>query len=147
MAADISELLGKTLISIESDEYELIFICDDGNKFKMYHENDCCEYVSIDDINGDLKDLIGSPITLAEKVSNESFEKEYESQFNIKGQWGNMENKNGDSLPESYTWTFYKLATVKGYLEIRWFGESNGYYSESVDFIKANKDGEFNYWD
>ena len=124
---NIEELKGKTIVKIEGDKLkEIVFICSDGNKYKMYHYQDCCESVLIDDINGDLNDLLNSPIILAEEVINEnenpeSLEKEYEYQ-------------------ESFTWTFYKLATIKGYVNIRWYGESNGYYSESVNFVKADKE-------
>jgi hypothetical protein len=123
----IKYLLGKTLTEIKKNGDELIFTINDGIKYKMYHAQDCCESVCIDDINGDLNDLIGTPILLAEEVSNEEFENDFKKK---------VEDLYSDS--ESYTWTFYKLGTIKGYVDIRWFGESNGYYSEEVDFIQIN---------
>jgi hypothetical protein len=120
---DITELLGKTLIEInvDNDQDEIVFICDNFDKYKMYHVEDCCESVVIDDINGDLDDLIGSPILIAEESTNEN---------------ENPIDFTDTEYQESFTWTFYKLATIKGYVDIRWYGQSNGYYSESVDFIK-----------
>lgn len=134
MKAEISDLIGKTLIAIEYlKEYDqLIFHCDNGEQYKMYHYPDCCESVTIDDVNGDLDNLIGTPILVAEEVSNYEPVSEEDKQRTIES------NEDG-----SCTWTFYKFRTIKGSVDIRWFGESNGYYSESVDFIKADEDGYF----
>jgi hypothetical protein len=117
------DLLGKELsgITVNGALDEIIFHVRDHGDYKLYHPQDCCENVNIDDINGNLSDLLNSPITLAQEISNteknpEGVIKEYQ---------------------DSFTWTFYKLATVKGFVDIRWYGESNGYYSESVDFVKA----------
>ena len=114
---DVSILKGKILkdIKIEGNE-NIFFIDEDGIEYKMFHDYDCCENVYIEDICGDINNLIGSEIIMAEEVINRDL-----SPLN--------------EFDESYTWTFYKFATVKGYVTIRWYGESNGYYSEKVDFV------------
>ena len=115
----IETLLNKTIIEINNTGDEITFTTDDGNKYMMLHYQDCCEGVSVEDIVGNLEDLLNSPIIMAEEVVSsdnpDDIKKEYQ---------------------DSFTWTFYKLATVKGYVTIRWYGESNGYYSESVSFVK-----------
>lgn len=116
-----SDLKGHVIESItgEVGDEVITITLTDKSKFILYHGQDCCEVVSVEDIVGDLKDLIGTPLTMAEEVTNdETFD---DSRINYK-------------YIESFTWTFYKLATNRGYVTIRWFGRSNGYYSESVDF-------------
>jgi hypothetical protein len=54
----------------------------------MWHMQDCCEDVKIEDIVGDL-DEIGTPITMAEEITERRV--------------------TGDSV----TWTFYKLLRIK----------------------------------
>lgn len=116
---EIKALIGKTLTEIIKSDDEIRFTDTDGVEYLMYHSQDCCESVTVEDIEGDLDDLTGSPIIQAEESTNSEdnplgFTEEYQ---------------------DSFTWTFYKLATIKGYVTIRWYGESNGYYSESVDFV------------
>lgn len=117
--AKFEDLLGRTLVRIKNDfEDEIRFFTDDGQEFMQYHEQDCCETVEVEDIAGDLDDLIGTPILCAEeRVSHDG--------------------PGGNSYADSETWTFYELRTIKGSVTIRWHGESNGYYSESVDFIQV----------
>lgn len=91
----------------------------------MYHDQNCCESVNIESIVGDIKDLLGSPILLAEEVTGSVEEiKSDDERYNKDYQGYN-------------SYTFYKLATIKGYVDIRWYGESNGYYSEKVDLSKG----------
>ena len=111
--AKIEDMRGKVFTrvtgSVGGDQ--LVFE-NDTERFVFFHYQDCCESVDINDIAGDLEDLVGEPLLIAEEVSGatEPDEEHY----------------------ESYTYTFYKFATRKGYVDVRWLGESNGYYSESV---------------
>lgn len=146
MNVELKEIIGLTMTSVTSSDDEILFETNDGVKYKLHHIQDCCEGVSIDDICGNLQDLVGSPITLAEEASNDVFEKEFEEKFIEKTEWGTKTDKEGNYKPESFTWTFYKFATIKGYVNVRWYGESNGYYSEGVDFSKENPDGTFGYY-
>ena len=119
---DITELIGKTLSKVENRDDEAIhFTVEDGSEYQLYHSQNCCESVYVEDIIGELDDLVGSPILMAEEVSSE------EPPVDVKR----------DYDPECEEWTFYKLATVKGYVTIRWYGSSNGYYSTSVSFGKV----------
>lgn len=118
----IAALLGKTLVDVTRvDDTAIVFTTTDGDVYRMYHEQDCCEDVSIDDIEGDLQSLVGNPILVAEEVSNNDSR--------------DPDREYGDS----FTWTFYKLATIKGHVDIRWFGSSNGYYSEGVYVCKVDQ--------
>lgn len=114
-----SDLLGKTLVHCakgedETGQDEIRFTTSEGVRYRLTHWRDCCESVRVEDVAGDLEALRGDPLLMAEEAVQER----------------------DDSADQ--TWTFYKLATVKEYVTIRWLGESNGYYSERVDFERWN---------
>ena len=114
------DLKGRVLTKVVNlDDDELHFHLTDDHYVRMYHAQDCCECVIVEDIVGDLDDLVGTPLLLVEAVSNYEVESKCDD---------------GDYYEvESETWTYYRFRTIKGSVDIRWHGSSNGYYSESVD--------------
>ncbi len=92
----MTQMLGKTFVQVSGavDSDEMLFETAQGERFMFAHSQDCCESVRINDITGDLQDLVGSPLLVAEEVrgATEPDEEHY----------------------ESYTYTFYKFATRKG---------------------------------
>ena len=56
--------------------------------------------------------MLDTPVLMAKEVSNVDF------------------GVPDEGIDFSYTWTFYKLRTIKGSMTIRWLGSSNGYYCE-----------------
>lgn len=117
----VSELEGKVLCMVDvNDSDEVItFETEDGITYQMLHYQDCCEYVTIEDIVGQIDDLIGTPIVSAkEEVNSPEMEYDYDSQ----------------------TYTFYHFRTALGDVTIRWYGTSNGYYSERASFVRVDEE-------
>jgi hypothetical protein len=120
-------MVGRTMTAIDGLEAEsesATFRADDGSSFRFHYVPDCCACCRIVDVVGDVDDLLYEPLLVAEEVSSE-----------------------GAARPEhvdSYTWTFYRFATVRGTVTVRWLGESSGYYSESVTYSQtlAREDDE-----
>ena len=109
---DIDDLVGKVIKGwAYSDEYFQI-LTDDG-VYAFYHEQSCCESVWLTQVDGINDKIIGSRIVIAEVVTDEK-----------------------DTEYGHITWSFYKIGTNKGMIDFRFQGESNGYYSETVDLIK-----------
>jgi len=116
MEVDIEDFKNRVFshIIISKQQDKLYFIdTDDSVYFTMRHDQQCCESVELEDICGDLEDLTLSPIMDAEEVCEE-----------------------GNNRDASYTWTFYKIRSGVGSVTIRWYGCSNGYYSERVGIYK-----------
>lgn len=106
-----------------SDYISILF--SDGDAIKFYHSQDCCESVEVDDVYGCEDDLIDAILYDIELVQSNDRRK--------------------DKYDESYTWSFYKFRTSKGYVDVRWYGHSNGYYSETVDVEYFNPHVDYNW--
>ena len=125
-ATIIHQMIGKIFVDVIQTHNELDFLADNEVTFTFFHDQDCGEDVHIDEVIGDLDDLKCSPMLQAEFVTNRT------DPAPPSDTWDD----------ESHTWTFYKFATIKGSVTVRWFGSSNGNYSETVDLYIKPRHGE-----
>lgn len=107
---DIEQLKGMTITAVvykEDDESLLIHL--NTHVLEMIHYQDCCETVYLADVVGSFEDLIGYPLLeVSETIVDTSSE------------------------DISSTASYYNFKTLKSSVQLRWVGESNGYYSETV---------------
>lgn len=118
---EFRQLIGKTILSIENGEEgdENIIFNTDEHSYCSYHSQSCCETVAIDRIEGNINDILNSPILEATET--------YDSE------------NNPPEYHDSFTWTFQKIKTTKGEVTFVWLGESNGWYGETPYFGLSHK--------
>jgi hypothetical protein len=126
MYGSIEQINGLTILEVSGGWDDIRFKCTNGDEFVMEHRQSCCESVSIEDITEGWKEILtGATVVNAYESTN-----------------SNDPPPNSGYTPESYTWTFYRINTDKGTVVVRWYGTSNGYYSETAGFYKLGE----SYW-
>ena len=125
----LKELIGKTFdkVYIEDDS---LFLENKKEKYVLFQDTSCCDEGYLEDVCGDLENLIGNQLTIAEEFVGDSGGKE-----------------DPDYIDEDHYvlyYTFYKFATIKGYVTIRWmYTAINSSYSEQVTFAKFDGEGYY----
>ena len=112
MYDNVNKLVGLVVKFIDDFGDEILIVTECGRRFTFNHSQDCCESVSIYDSVGNLKVLEGQKLVSETDIPEDVDLNPY----------------------ESYTWTEITFKTNKDTVISRWIGESNGYYSESVEF-------------
>ena len=119
-------LHGKTITAIDGAEEgseATVFTCGDGSSYRMYHIQECCENVRLEEVVGDPKALVGQKVLAAFESTNRDEISSRRGEIPRPSPWS-----------ESWTWTFYTIRTMTCTVVFRWLGESSGNYSESVYF-------------
>ena len=116
MTNDFFTLKGQIVRKIQAlNEYSLCILTD-KYRYDLYHEQDCCEYVRLVKIIGDIDNILNEEIIFAEEDGGAN-DPDWHTDYNY---------------DDSHTWTKYVLKTKNNSLEFWFLGESNGYYSESI---------------
>jgi hypothetical protein len=115
-------LVGEVLdaVDIDREENQILLTTRSGRKFLVYHEQDCCEKVQIVGQDGSFDKLIGKPIVEARDIAVDTTE---------------------EGIDDSQTTTTLVFRVDDQTVISRWVGDSNGYYSESVDIAELMSGG------
>lgn len=115
MTNDFFTLKGQTIRKIIALNGDFLKIVTDKYKYYLYHHQDCCEYVRLVDVIGDVDNILNEEIIFAEEDGGANDPDWYSDNYN-----------------DSHTWTKFVLGTKNANVEFWFLGESNGYYSESI---------------
>ena len=118
--AGFEELEGKIFTDVFVSNDRIYFFANYGFSYALFHDQDCCEHVFIESIDGDIAtNLPGKRIIEAREAYN-------------------SDNKPPEGGPhdDSYTWSFYTIRTERDTFTIRFFGSSNGYYGETATLYR-----------
>jgi hypothetical protein len=116
-------LVGEVLdaVDIDREKDQILLTTRSGRQFLIHHEQDCCETVEIVGQDGCFIRLVGKPIVEAREIA--------------------IDTTKDDSYGTETTTTL--IFRVDGETVIsRWVGDSNGYYSDSVDIAELINGGQ-----
>ena len=109
--SNFEQIQGMTITAVVYKETsESLHIHLNTHVLEMIHHQECCETVYLADVVGSFEDLIGYPLL---EVSE------------------NLVDIGSEDI--SSTASYYNFRTIKASVQLRWVGESSGYYSETVD--------------
>jgi hypothetical protein len=119
---EFSALVGEVLdaVDIDREENQILLTTRSGRRFLVYHEQDCCETVAISGQDGNFDKLIGKPLVEARDFAVDTTE---------------------EGIDDSQTTTTLVFRVDDQTVISRWIGDSNGYYSESVDIAELINGG------
>lgn len=124
MDSDITKIVGEVLTHIDTDENNetIRLTTKSGRVFLIYHSQDCCESVRVVDTKGDWHKLVGKVVVEASAIARSDGDVPAEIEYS-----------------DSWTETVLTFRTDDETVISRWIGESNGYYSESVDILEITR--------
>ena len=118
------EMAGKVITKVigKNGDNCLTFETNNGEVFKFFHEKDG-NFAKIDNICGDLNNLVGKPLLSAKAVI-------FHNHSLI-----NMQEKNNPN------WIFYRFSNLETRVDIRWYDKTKYNYSEEVSFYYVDENG------